>query len=555
MKLFSPGQWRSPASSPSRRSSQDPPPSLLPLQAPPPPSSTQAQAPGLTSSIPLTVVMHPLPSTPLGHSGVGSTVASDVSSSSSSHTGRSTPPPPLLNNIRANDPKAFKGEAALTRYLHAMDQEVAGSTQTGGLLADPTQATSASHTQIPTIRYSNEMAKQHFSFLRIIFCGRNEMGAFWFIKKIFPQLVVGILLNLVVELCDIKQTGWWAIRSDTQRLHGFVGTVLAFVLVFRSNASYDRYYEARKTLGVIINQCREAILETCSMFAPNGDAEHNNLYRNEIRRKLMVMVAFIRQNIRESHVGFMPNSSEGKTPFHEGTNFIRDPTRPRLCDLLTPAEVEAYGKVQPSARAACVASEIKGIAQLLARNLEYSISYYSKVSQCLQVCLDAQETLYRIVTTPVPYPYSWILNVMLVVFIYSVPFLYDSYRGGSYFGTTILVLAYFGCQRIAEQCENPLEWDACDLDVEVLTMWIHDETRDISNFTHSQNMGFIPSNIRHAPMSVPTAPAAGLCPTASLSPKAESSAPTKPGSPRIEASGSPKAAAAAPSSSMPAAAN
>jgi len=442
----------------------------------------------------------------------------------------------------------------LTRYLNAMDQDEAGATQTGGLLADPTQASSASHTQTPTIRYSSEMAKQNFSFLRIIFCGRNEMGAFWFIKKIFPQLVVGILLNLFVELFDIKHTGWWAIRADTQRLHGFVGAVLAFVLVFRSNASYDRYYEARKTLGVIINQCREAILETCSMFALDGDGEHNNLYRNEIRRKFMVMVAFIRQNIRESHVGFMPNSSEGKTPFHEGTNYIRDPTRPRLCDLLTPAEVEAYGNVQPSARAACVASEIKGIAQLLARNLEYSISYYSKVSQCLQVCLDAQETLYRIVTTPVPYPYSWILNVMLVVFIYSVPFLYDSQRGGSYFGTIILVLAYFGCQRIAEQCENPLEWDACDLDVEVLTMWIHDETRDISNFTHSQNKGFIPSNIRHVPAEPVPAPAPGLAPSASLSPKAEATA-IRPAFLRAAASGSPKAAAAAPSSSVPATSN
>jgi hypothetical protein len=29
-------------------------------------------------------------------------------------------------------------------------------------------------------------------------------------------------------------------------------------------------------------------------------------------------------------------------------------------------------------------------------------------------------------------------------------------------------------------------------------MWIHDETRDISTFTHAQNLGFIPANIRSA---------------------------------------------------------
>lgn len=90
--------------------------------------------------------------------------------------------------------------------------------------------------------------------------------------------------------------------------------------------------------------------------------------------------------------------------------------------------------------------------------------------------------------------------------MYSVPFLYESYRGASYFGTAVLVLSYFGCQRIAEQCENPLEWDACDLDVEALTMWIHDETRDISKFTHSQACGFIPMEIR-PPSEHPPTPA------------------------------------------------
>jgi hypothetical protein len=109
------------------------------------------------------------------------------------------------------------------------------------------------------------------------------------------------------------------------------------------------------------------------MFTKEGDNEHIHIYRNEIRRKVHTMLAFIRQNTRESHVGFQPNSSEADTPFHVGNNYVRDPTRPRLCDLLTPAEVEAYGRVMVSARAACVASEIKGIVQLLAKHVDYNI--------------------------------------------------------------------------------------------------------------------------------------------------------------------------------------
>jgi predicted membrane chloride channel (bestrophin family) len=140
---------------------------------------------------------------------------------------------------------------------------------------------------------------------------------------------------------------------------------------------------------------------------------------------------------------------------------------------------------------------------------------YTKVSACLQVILDGQETLFRIITTPLPFPYHWILNAMLIVFVYAVPFLYESYRGASYFGTFVLVLSYFGCQRIAEQCENPLEWDACDLDVEALTMWVHDETRDISKFTHSQGSGYIPFEIR-PPAEQPPAAAGGPAPAPAI---------------------------------------
>lgn len=38
--------------------------------------------------------------------------------------------------------------------------------------------------------------------------------------------------------------------------------------------------------------------------------------------------------------------------------------------------------------------------------------------------------------------------------------------------------------------------DACDIDVESIAMWIHDETRDVSRFTHSQGSTFIPIEIR-----------------------------------------------------------
>jgi hypothetical protein len=47
-----------------------------------------------------------------------------------------------------------------------------------GILLDPTQATSHSHTLIPKIRYANEHSKSPFSFIRVVLFGKRDMGAY-----------------------------------------------------------------------------------------------------------------------------------------------------------------------------------------------------------------------------------------------------------------------------------------------------------------------------------------------------------------------------------------
>ena len=39
-------------------------------------------------------------------------------------------------------------------------------------------------------------------------------------------------------------------------VHGFVGTALGLLLVFRTNQSYDRWWEGRKLWGAMVNTCR-----------------------------------------------------------------------------------------------------------------------------------------------------------------------------------------------------------------------------------------------------------------------------------------------------------
>lgn len=54
-------------------------------------------------------------------------------------------------------------------------------------------------------------------------------------------------------------------------------------------------------------------------------------------RRTNLLVALIRQGVRESKIGYMPGSQVSHVPFDRDT-FMLDPVVPRLRDMLTPEE-------------------------------------------------------------------------------------------------------------------------------------------------------------------------------------------------------------------------
>src|SRR5262245_39296723 len=54
------------------------------------------------------------------------------------------------------------------------------------------------------------------------------------------------------------------------QLHGFLGLILGTLLVFRTNTSYDRWWEGRKLWGQLVNDCRNLAIkvQTCVRAEP-----------------------------------------------------------------------------------------------------------------------------------------------------------------------------------------------------------------------------------------------------------------------------------------------
>ena len=58
---------------------------------------------------------------------------------------------------------------------------------------------------------------------------------------LLPQVVVMVAIIFLIEYLDRAYPKWFEVTRDIQRIHSFMGAILAFVLVFRSNGAYDRH--------------------------------------------------------------------------------------------------------------------------------------------------------------------------------------------------------------------------------------------------------------------------------------------------------------------------
>src|SRR6188472_313214 len=79
-------------------------------------------------------------------------------------------------------------------------------------------------------------------------------------------------------------------------VHTLLGVALGLLLVFRTNASYDRYWEGRKLLGSMVNRSRD-LLRQAAAFIEGDDAEARSA-RKEIQRLVTLLYALIRQYLR-----------------------------------------------------------------------------------------------------------------------------------------------------------------------------------------------------------------------------------------------------------------
>jgi ion channel-forming bestrophin family protein len=244
------------------------------------------------------------------------------------------------------------------------------------------------------------------------------------------------LLPRTLAAAAIGELAWWLYStrhfSTPTVAHQLLGVALGLLLVFRTNASFDRWWEGRKLLGVIVNRTRDLARQT-TVYAPD-DA-------HDVARLLNAFFVVAMQSLRnETDLG-----STG--------------------DLLTKEE---RVELEPHAtRPAIILMWITRRADALSRAGKLSEARLYAIDANLTALTDAYSSCERIVGTPVPFAYAQHIKIFVTLFCFTIPFaIVDVMNVWTPLTSAILAYALFGIDEIGVEIEDPFGHDPNDLPID-----------------------------------------------------------------------------------------
>jgi putative membrane protein len=90
------------------------------------------------------------------------------------------------------------------------------------------------------------------------------------VNKVKFDLSYVVVVSVAVELASAHFHEQLPIMPLT--IPGFIGTAISILLSFKVGQSYDRWWEARKVWGSIVNDSRTLVLQIQSLVAPGNEA-------------------------------------------------------------------------------------------------------------------------------------------------------------------------------------------------------------------------------------------------------------------------------------------
>jgi putative membrane protein len=254
------------------------------------------------------------------------------------------------------------------------------------------------------------------------------------VRRLFPWILVvcaysGLVAWLEIEVWQLSEKSH--VRNITV-MHTLLGFVISFLLVFRTNTAYERWWEGRKLWGSLTNNSRNLAMKLSALLPPEDPNR-----------------AFFRQAIPMYALALKNHLSS-------------EETRIELFDNL-PSEVQQridLSKHIPNQVATLMFRQTQQMLESKTISGEQMLFLNAELQSFTDICGACE----RIKNTPIPYSYSVFIKKFIQFYVATLPF-------GFVFNLGYLVIPIVGfifyvlasLELIAEEIEEPFGADENDL--------------------------------------------------------------------------------------------
>lgn len=258
----------------------------------------------------------------------------------------------------------------------------------------------------------------------------------------------------------VQQEGYEVWRENSKwlfsaslSLPGLLGAALGVLLVFRNNTAYERWWEARKVLGALVNTSRNFAIQA-NQYIPDPN----------IRSKLIDLIgsfpialkAHLRSDYQNLDLGF-------------------------LGDKVAPI-IYQWQHIP------------NGIAQLMMniihqQRISEEINDFKmiKLAEYVDQLIDILGKCERIRNTPMPAAHNYLLRVFIFIYTIFMPFGFVTTLGfWTLLAVTVIYYVAMSIVIISEEIEEPFGTDSNDLPVDQITNNIFQNVMEIKK-KHSQD--------------------------------------------------------------------
>jgi len=252
------------------------------------------------------------------------------------------------------------------------------------------------------------------------------------VREICFRVAASVAWSVVVVILS-RQQAWLHFNLNISPLpHTLIGAALSLLLVFRTNSSYDRFWEGRKLWGAIVNDSRNLARSVTVLLAADMRVAR------EIVQWNVALVWAAANQLQGVERG--PTTIEGLP--HDELAAMASSRQPWL---------QAARQITRRLRTAQSGGLITDIQ-------------YMYLDQNVQRLVDWIGGCQRIHNTPLPYAYMVHLRRALIVYVYTLPFvLVDMFAGWTVLVTLLLNYTLFGIEEIGVEIEDPFGHDENDL--------------------------------------------------------------------------------------------